>query len=124
MPSPVGKSARQLWTNIYTDHKYSKHLNFLNNGTMQLLIYIHTHTNYNCDRKVTNNFVGGKKHALMFMDQSESLKKKRLKMWCDNENYLMVNFYIIRNYSNECQFQYRITKRAAHFSEVYLLNNV
>ena len=56
------------------------------------------------------------------MDESESMKKERLKMWCDNENYLMVNLYIKRIYSSECQFQYRITKRAAQFSEVYLLN--
>jgi len=66
--------------------------------------------------------VGGKKHPLMFMDESESLKRERLKMLCNNKNYLMINLHIIRNYSSECQFQYRITKRAAHFSEVYLLN--
>jgi hypothetical protein len=38
-----------------------------------------------------NNFVGGKKYALMFKDESESLKKERLKMWYDSENHLMLN---------------------------------
>ena len=61
--------------------------------------------------------MGGKKRALMFMDESESVKKERLKMWCDNENYLMVNLYTIRAYTSECQFQYRSTKEQHTFQK-------
>ena len=53
--------------------------------------HTHIHTLFNYDREVMNNFVGGKKYALMFKDESESLKKERLKMWYDSENHLMLN---------------------------------
>jgi hypothetical protein len=114
--SPLEKSAEQLWANTYSRNcKHLKHLNFLN------IRIVHAHMCTPPTHKQTHTITTTgkwwtilwmvKKYALVFMDESESLKKEGLKMWCDSKNHTMLNLYRIIVYWSECPFQYIITKQ-------------